>query len=49
MNFEKEFEVGVNLVLNALLVPLRQIAINAGKDDGAVIVEKVKDRNILEY
>lgn len=42
-NFEKEFEVGVNLVLRALEVPLRQIAINAGKDDGAVIVEKVKE------
>ncbi len=42
-NFEKEFEVGVNLVLKALEIPLRQIAINAGKDDGAVIVEKVKE------
>jgi chaperonin GroEL len=41
--FEKEFEVGVNLVLKALEIPLRQIAINAGKDDGAVIVEKVKE------
>lgn len=42
-NFEKEFEVGVSLVLKALEVPLKQIAINAGKDDGAVIVEKVKE------
>ncbi|MEK7567746.1 MAG: chaperonin GroEL [Patescibacteria group bacterium] len=42
-NFAKEFEVGVNLVLSALSIPLKQIAINAGKDDGAVIVEKVKE------
>lgn len=41
-NFEKEFEVGVQIVLRALEMPLRQIAINAGKDDGSVIVEKVK-------
>ena len=30
------------MVLKALDMPLRQIAVNAGKDDGAVIVEKVK-------
>ncbi len=41
-NFMEEFRVGVSLVLKALEMPLRQIAINAGKDDGAVIVEKVK-------
>ena len=40
--FNKEFAVGVELVLKALEMPLRQIAINAGKDDGAVIVEEVK-------
>lgn len=37
-----EFEVGVQILLKALEAPLRQIAINAGKDDGAVIVDKVK-------
>ncbi|MBI2482046.1 MAG: chaperonin GroEL [Candidatus Vogelbacteria bacterium] len=37
-----EFEVGVQILLKALDAPLRQIAINAGKDDGAVIVDKVK-------
>jgi chaperonin GroEL len=42
-SFAKEFEVGVGIVLRALEMPLRQIAINAGKDDGAVIVEKVKE------
>ena len=40
-SFEKEFEVGVNLVLKAAEAPLRQITINAGKDDGSVIIEKV--------
>lgn len=40
--FEGEFNVGVNIVLKALEMPLRQIAINAGKDDGSVIVDKVK-------
>ncbi len=40
-----EFNVGVEIVLKALEAPLKQIAINAGKDDGAVIVEKVKNAN----
>ncbi|MFC1732698.1 TCP-1/cpn60 chaperonin family protein, partial [candidate division KSB1 bacterium] len=30
------------IVLSALETPLKQIAINAGKEDGSVIVEKVK-------
>ena len=38
----KEFEVGFNIVVKALEAPLRQIAVNAGKDDGSVIVEEVK-------
>jgi chaperonin GroEL len=41
-NFGKEFEVGFSIVLKALEAPLKQIAINAGKDDGAVIVEKIR-------
>ena len=41
--FTKEVEVGFMIVLKALEAPLRQIAINAGKDDGAVIVEKIKN------
>lgn len=41
-NFDAEFKVGYQILLKALEAPLRQIAINAGKDDGAVIVEKVK-------
>ncbi len=35
--------VGYQIVVNALTVPLAQIAINAGKDDVAVIVEKVQN------
>lgn len=44
-SFESEFAVGYRLVLKALEAPLRQIAVNAGKDDGAVIVEKIKNAN----
>ncbi len=39
----KEFELGYQIVLKALEAPLRQIAINAGKDDGSVIIEKIKN------
>jgi|TARA_Y100000310_G_scaffold259158_1_gene267766 chaperonin GroEL len=38
----KEEEIGFNIVLKALEMPLKQIAVNAGKDDGSVIVENVK-------
>lgn len=39
----KEQELGYSIVLKALESPLRQIAINAGKDDGSIIVDKVKN------
>jgi len=42
-NFEEEFQVGFDLLLKALEAPLRQIAVNAGKEDGSVIVDKVKN------
>ncbi len=35
--------IGYAIVVKALESPLRQIAVNAGKDDGSVIVEKVKE------
>jgi len=38
----REELVGYNIVLKALEVPLRQIADNTGKIDGAVVVDKVK-------
>ncbi len=37
-----ETSLGFDIVLKALEAPLKQIAINAGKDDGSVIVEAVK-------
>ncbi len=41
-SFAKEFEVGVKILLSALEAPLKQIAVNAGREDGSVIVEKVR-------
>ncbi|TSD06194.1 MAG: chaperonin GroEL [Parcubacteria group bacterium Greene0714_7] len=38
----KEEEIGFRIVLSALLKPLKQIAMNAGKESGEVIVEAVK-------
>jgi chaperonin GroEL len=38
----QEEAIGFEIVLHALEMPLKQIAMNAGKDDGSVIVEKVK-------
>ena len=38
-----EKAIGYSIVVKALETPLRQIAINAGKDDGSVIVEKIKN------
>lgn len=39
----REELIGYKIVLKALEEPLRQIADNTGKDDGAVIVQKVKE------
>lgn len=39
----REELIGYNIVLKAMEVPLRQIADNTGKHDGAVIVQKVKE------
>src|SRR3989344_17980 len=41
-HISKEFEVGFNIVIKALESPLRQIAINAGKDDASVIIESIR-------
>ena len=38
----REELIGYRIVLKALEMPLKQITDNSGKDDGAVIVEKVK-------
>ncbi len=37
-----EEEIGYRIVLSALVRPLKQIAMNAGKDSGEVVVEEVK-------
>lgn len=42
-SFEEEFQVGVRILLFALEAPLAQIAINSGKGDGSIIVEKIKE------
>lgn len=39
----REELVGYKIVLKSLEMPLKQIADNTGKDDGAVIVQKVKE------
>ena len=38
-----EIKLGYEIVMRALEAPLKQIAINAGKDDGAVIVNKIME------
>src|SRR3990167_4647013 len=38
-----EIHAGYNIVINALEAPLREIAVNAGKGDGSIVVEKVKE------
>ncbi|MEI6304662.1 MAG: chaperonin GroEL [Candidatus Taylorbacteria bacterium] len=38
----REELLGYEIVLNALEAPTRQIAVNAGKEDGSVIVDKIK-------
>ncbi len=39
----QEQKLGYEIILKALEAPLKQIAINAGKDDGSVIVNKVME------
>lgn len=39
----REEFVGYNIVLKALSMPLRQLVDNTGRDEGAVIVQKVKE------
>lgn len=41
-NMSAEQRLGYDIVLKALLAPAKQIAINAGKEDGSVIVDKIK-------
>jgi chaperonin GroEL len=45
-NMSKEQESGYKIVIRALTAPARQIAINAGKEDGSVIVDKIKNGKV---
>ena len=38
-----EEKIGFDILLKALEAPLKQIAMNVGKEDGAVIVDKIKN------
>lgn len=40
-----EFETGYRILLKALSSPLKQIAANAGREDGAVIVREIEKKN----
>jgi chaperonin GroEL len=40
---DREEQVGYDIVIAALVMPLRQIADNTGKMDGAVVVQRVKE------
>ena len=42
-NLSQEEQVGYSIVIKSLEMPLKQIVDNTGKDDGAVIVQKVKE------
>ena len=42
-DMKKERELGYMIVLKALEAPMKQIIINTGKEDGSVIVDKVKN------
>ncbi len=44
-----EKALAYDIVLKALEAPLKQIAINAGKDDGAVIVDKIRSGEFDGY
>lgn len=42
-NLSDDEQIGYDIVARALVMPIRQIAINAGQDDGYVIANKVQD------
>lgn len=46
----KDVEIGIQIVLKALEAPLRQIVLNAGKDDASVIIDHIKkDKGVMGY
>jgi chaperonin GroEL len=43
LDISDDEQIGYDIVARALMMPIRQIAINAGQDDGYVIANKVQD------
>lgn len=43
VNLSDDEQIGYDIVARSLVMPIRQIAINAGQDDGYVIANKVQD------
>jgi chaperonin GroEL len=41
LNENQETLLGYEIILKALQAPIRQIAINAGKEDGSVIIDRI--------
>jgi chaperonin GroEL len=49
-SWNKDAEIGINIVLKALEAPLRQIVLNTGKDDASVVIEQIKkDKGNVGY
>ncbi|MBA3551062.1 chaperonin GroEL [Patescibacteria group bacterium] len=42
-----DMELGYKIILKALEAPLKQIAINSGKDDGSAILERIRDSKAM--
>ncbi len=42
----KEFETGIDIVIRSLESPIRNIVRNAGRDDAAVIIDKIKQGGV---
>jgi len=45
-DIDKEFEIGVGILLRSIEMPMRQIVDNAGTQDGKVIVSKIKEETV---
>ncbi len=42
-DIEREFNTGVQILLKAIEEPLKQIALNSGREDGTIIVDNIKE------
>jgi len=48
-SLDHEFKAGYEIVLKALVEPLRQIALNAGEQDPAVVLNKVLESKLVNF